>query len=324
MNPNQVGELLERAADSVTPAEPDPAGRLVTLGRRRVRRRRAWTAAAAVLAVVALPFATVVANRLPDVVASDTTVSFDGLSVVVPAGWRISREKIVDTCTAEPRTVYLAERWENSAPLTTAPGSTPFTCRSEGQAWMALVQHGPPRYVTPERLLVKDGQLLQVSADISGLSETYIAFTNDLEPTGVVISGDAQARKQLLDRVTWPGAPSAPPSGGLVLPDEITSAVSARPNMINATDARTLSRIRAKLAALQDPVPAGEECALEMPGAVGISLGEITVVLGDASCPQAISTGGGRVRAPAGLGMELHNLIAASERAAVERKKKKD
>ena len=42
MNPNQLSELLERAAASVTPTETDPASRLVRLGRRSVRRRRAW------------------------------------------------------------------------------------------------------------------------------------------------------------------------------------------------------------------------------------------------------------------------------------------
>ncbi len=39
----------------------------------------------------------------------------------------------------------------------------------------------------------------------------------------------------------------------------------------------------------------------------------------DQSCPQAISTGGGRVRVPAGLGKELLDLIVASDRAAAER-----
>ena len=55
-----------------------------------------------------------------------------------------------------------------------------------------------------------------------------------------------------------------------------------------------------KLAELRDPVPAGEECTLPKPGSVGISVGEVIVVLGDATCPQAISTGGGRVRSRPG------------------------
>ncbi|MET8910191.1 hypothetical protein [Micromonospora sp. NPDC004551] len=66
-------------------------------------------------------------------------------------------------------------------------------------------------------------------------------------------------------------------------------------------------------------MPADEACTLQKPGRVGIALDDVTVVLGDATCPQAISTGGGRVRAPDGLGRELLGLIVASDRAAVER-----
>jgi hypothetical protein len=123
-------------------------------------------------------------------------------------------------------------------------------------------------------------------------------------------------------RITWPAGPPAPPSGGLALPDRITSVTTDVPptnGMAVATDAETLTRIQTKLAELRDPVPAGEECTLRKPGSVGISLGEVTVVLGDATCPQAISTGGGRVRVPAGLGKELLDLIVASDRAATER-----
>ena len=69
-------------------------------------------------------------------------------------------------------------------------------------------------------------------------------------------------------------------------------------------------------------MPAGADCTLRRPGSVGINLGKITVVLGDATCPQAISTGGGRVQAPAGLGQELLTLIVESERAAAERETK--
>jgi hypothetical protein len=89
-------------------------------------------------------------------------------------------------------------------------------------------------------------------------------------------------------------------------------------------DAKTLNQIRATLAALRDPVPAGEECTLEGPGAAGIGFDEVTVVLGDATCPQAISSSGGRVRVQPGLGKDLIDVIIASERAAAERDKKKD
>jgi hypothetical protein len=113
------------------------------------------------------------------------------------------------------------------------------------------------------------------------------------------------------------------------LPERITGALTDAPpsnGMVVATDANTLNQIRAALAELRDPVPAGEECSLRKPGSVGISLdsetGGANVVLGDATCPQAISTSGGRVRAPAGLGKQLLGLIVASDRAATERDKK--
>ncbi|MEU9740359.1 hypothetical protein AB0E12_14365 [Micromonospora chersina] len=242
-------------------------------------------------------------------------MSLGGLSVAVPEGWRTSEVTTFDPCIAEPRTVYLAARW--GFPRGTQPRST---CPSEGQAWIALVRDGVPRYVKPERLVVKDGQLLQVTEDITQSQWTYRAFNEEIMATGVFISGDAKGRDQLLKRVTWPAGPAAPASGGLMLPDRITSAVSedAGP-MVTATDAKTLTRIRAALTELRDPVPAGEECTLQLPGAVGIAFDGVTVVLGDATCPQAISTGGGRVRVPAGLGRELLDLIVASDRAAAER-----
>jgi hypothetical protein len=94
----------------VTPAETDPAARLISLGRRSVQRRRAWaaagTVAATVAAVVAVPFATATPDRSPDAVA------FGGLSITVPEGWRTSTVTTLDVCTAEPRTVYLAARWD--------------------------------------------------------------------------------------------------------------------------------------------------------------------------------------------------------------------
>ncbi|MET8833576.1 hypothetical protein ABZV78_06645 [Micromonospora sp. NPDC004540] len=182
------------------------------------------------------------------------------------------------------------------------------------------MQDAVPLYVNPQRLVVKDGQLLQVTEDVTQSQWTYRAFNEEERATGVFISGDEKGREQLLKRVTWPAGPAAPASGGLMLPDRITGAVSEHAGpMVTATDAKTLTRIRAALAELRDPVPAGEECTLQVPGAVGIALDGVTVVLGDATCPQAISTGGGRVRVPARLGKELLNLIVASDRAAAER-----
>ncbi|MFF4810674.1 hypothetical protein ACFY03_20920 [Micromonospora chersina] len=322
MNPTHVSELLDRAAASVTPTETDPASRLVDLGRRSVqRRRRAWgtagsvAVAAAVAAVVALPLRMATPDRSGAAGAPGTTVSLGGVSVAVPEGWRTSEVTTFDPCIAEPRTVYLAAR--RGSPRAAQLSSK---CPSEGQAWIALVQGGVPLSLTPQRLVVKDGQLLEVTEDTTQSQWTYRAFNEEIMATGVFISGDAKGREQLLKRVTWPVGPPAPTSGGLMLPDRITSAVSENAGpMVTAMDAKTLTRIRAALTELRDPVPAGEECTLQAPGAVGIALDGVTVVLGDATCPQAISTGGGRVRVPAGLGKELLDLIVASDHAAAER-----
>jgi hypothetical protein len=165
----------------------------------------------------------------------------------------------------------------------------------------------------------KDGGLLQVVEETKPSGSAYRAFNGDTMATGVFISGD----EQLIRRVTWPAGPPAPASGGLALPETVTSAVTedAGP-MVSAMDPETLGKIRSKLAALREPVPADELCTFQEPGRIGISLNAVTVVLGDATCPQAVSTGGGRVRAPADLGRELRALIVASERAAVQRKPK--
>lgn len=330
MNPIQARELLERAASSVHPAETDPASRMVSLGRRSKRRRRAWaaagSAAVAVVAAVAVPLAVTAPDRPAP--AGPTTVSFGGLSVAVPKGWRTSRIAALEPCAAEPRTVYLAARWQlgfyGGRPSSAPPGAS-VTCRSGDQPWIAVVQEGVGRYVSPPRLVVQDGQLLQVDQPDEGQLPnlwTYRDFGEEILAPTAFISGNEKDREQLLKRVTWPGGPPAPPSGGLALPKRITSATTDAPpsnGMVVATDAKTLGQIRTKLAELRDPVPADAECTLRKPGSVGISLGEVTVVLGDETCPQAISTGGGRVRAPAGLGKELLDLIVASDRAATER-----
>lgn len=330
MNPHHTKELLDRAADSVTPAETDPAARLVGLGRRSVRRRRAWGAAGSVLAaaavavVMALPQVTAYRDRSEAAAAPGPAVSLGGLSVAVPDGWRTSTVGTFNPCAAEPHTVYLATDWGTyrSLALTSeASGGPPPRCEPTGEAWIAVVRNGVAPLVSPGRVVVKDRQPIQVDQpDRYGLPSvwTYRALTDEVQATTAFISGD----ERLLGRVTWPDGPAAPSSGGLVLPDHVTSATSEVPpsnGIVVATDAETLTRIRTALAELRDPVPAGEECTLQKPGSVGIAFGDVTVVLGDASCPQAISTGGGRVRIPAGLGQELLDLVAATDRAATER-----
>jgi hypothetical protein len=340
VSPTDVSELLERAAASVTPSETDPASRLVSLGRRSVQRRRAWaaagTVAAAVTAVVALPFATAAPDGSDLAGPDGTPISFGGLTVTVPEGWRTSEVTTLDVCTAKPHTVYFAARWDfGQWPSEGPPGATHVPCEGDDQAWMAVVQKGVGRAASsPNRLTVKDEQLLEVGQLHPYRSPplwTYRAFNDEIQATTVFLSGNEKGRDELLRRITWPAGPPAPPSGGLMLPDRSTYATTDVPpsnGMVVVTDAKTLNRIRTILAELRDPVPAGEECTLQKPGAVGIGLdagtdtgvGLVTVVLGDATCPQAISTGGGRVRAPAGLGRELLDLIVASDRAAGERK----
>jgi hypothetical protein len=331
VNPTQASELLERAAASVTPSETDPAALMAGLGRRSVRRRRAWavgSAAAVVAAVVTLPLA-IGPPGLSDSAGPGTKVSFGGVSIAVPEGWKTSKVEVFHPCTAEPRTVYLAVRWDLGDG--TEPSSGPSTrtaraCDSEDLAWMAVVQQGVAPFVSPNKLVVKDDRPVQVEQfDPYRYPNmwTYRAYNNVIKATTAFISGEDETdRQQLLKRVTWPAGSSAPPGGGLALPDRVTDALTDAPpsnGMVVASDAKTLNRIRTKLAALRDPVPHGAECTLQKPGSVGISLGEVTVVLGDATCPQAISTGGGRVRAPAGLGQELLDLIVASDRAASQK-----
>lgn len=326
MNTTHVSELLDRAAASVTLAETDPATRLVRLGRRSVqRRRRAWgsagSVAVAVAAVVALPQL----GAPPKGVRGRRGHGEPGWSVGRrPGGLAHERGPTFDPCTAEPRIVYLVAGWGPQATRPTA--GPPGACNSEGQAWIAVVHQGVAPLVNPNRLVVKDGQLLQVEqSDQHVLPSvwTYRAFSNEIQATTAFISGDDKSREQLLKRVTWPAGPPAPASGGLVLPDRIANATTDAPptdGMVVATDAKTLDQIRTTLAALRDPAPAGEEGELRLPSSVGIALNDgVTVVLGDASCPQAISTGGGRVRVPAELGKELLDLIVASDRAATER-----
>ncbi|WDZ86693.1 hypothetical protein [Micromonospora cathayae] len=334
MNPTHVTELLERAASSVTPTEADPSTRLVDLGRRSVRRRRrTWGAAGSVAAatvaatVVALPLGPAAPDRFEAAKPPTNTVHVGDVSVNVPAGWRTSTVATFDPCTAEQHTVYLAERWN---PRTmwlrgVPPQNTPVTCEPPGRTWLAVVRQGAGAAISPNRVMVRDRQMIQVeqpAPDTIPSMLHYRAITDEIKATTVFISGNDEERRQLLRGTTWPPGPPAPPSGGLALPGRITSATTDAPpsnGMVVATDAKTLNRIRALLAELRDPVPADEVCTIQKPGAVGISLGDVTVVLGDSTCPQAVSTGGGHVRSPAGLGRELLDLIVASDRAATER-----
>jgi hypothetical protein len=119
----------------------------------------------------------------------------------------------------------------------------------------------------------------------------------------------------------WPAGPAAPPAGGLALPDHLANVLGEAPQMVTAMDAKTLNQIRTTLAGLHDPVPAGRACVIQGRGTVSLALNETTyVVFGDASCPQAVSSAGGRVRVPAGLGRHLLDLVAASDLAAAKRK----
>ena len=333
MTSAQVGEMLDHAADSVTPTETDPATRLVTLGRQSVRRRRAWAAAGFVAAAAAAVVAVPLALTAPDVATPATTITYAGLSVDVPKGWRISRVPILGACLAEPQTVYLAQNWDVLLSKPTSADAPALHCR--GGQWMAIVGNGTPPSIDPNRLVVKDGRLLEVEQGAPEFLPSMLMYhvAGELRAPMALISGDKQDQAQLLRRIAWPPGPPAPRSGGLALPDHLTSATADRPpptnGMVVAADAKTLSQIQAKLSALRDPVAAGKECALQKPGSIGIDLensitGEsVIVVLGGASCPQAISTGGGRVRAPAGLGQELLNLIIASDDAATKHPRQK-
>jgi hypothetical protein len=341
VNPNHLSELLERAAASVTPAETDPAAKLVNLGRRSVRRRRLWVVAAGVaaLAAVALPFALTPSQRPEPPVTS--RVDFGGLAISVPKGWKATEVPIFSTCTAQPRTIYLAPKFDFSygQPSEGPPGAEPVECPGTGKEWIAVVQKGFGVSVNPNQLMAKDGQLLEVEKldDYGGSNPDvwlYNSFSKPFETPAVFISGTEEARGRLINNITWPAGPPAPPGGGLALPRRITSATAdevtdAPPNnrMVVATDAKTLNQIRSALAGLREPVPADEACELKKPGSIGIALtdGEndsASVVIGDETCPVAVSTAGGQVRVPPGLGKQLLDLIVASDKAAGEHPKK--
>jgi len=347
MNPHDVRELLDRAAAGVTPADADPVPQVMRLSRRAAMRRRAvWAvggsaAAATVLAGgITLPTlltgqdgsdpAAVAAAQGPAVAATKRpVVSLGGVSVTVPDGWRTARVKTFDACDAKPRTVYLAsgfdpDGWvgfkrgqEPKGPPPPAGTKAP-PCASEGGSWMAVVEDGLGRHVVPTELVVQKDTLLEADSPARRIPSmrSYRAFDDQIQATTVFIAGSTAERGRLLERVTWPAAPPAPASGGLALPDKLTSAMTDLPpdnHMTVTQDAAALTRIRTALAGLRQPVPADKACSIGTGDAVGIALSgektEVTVVLGDEACPQAISNGGGRVEVPAGLGRELRALI---------------
>jgi hypothetical protein len=334
VNPVDARELLERAAAAVTPAEKDAASRMVILGRRSLR-RRAWVAAGSVAAVmvaaVAVPFAITARSRSETAASPGRELSFGGVTVAVPKGWKTVTVPMFEPCIAQPNTVYLAARWDygNGARPSAGPDAgRRVECTPAGKAWLAVVDEGLAPMVDPPLLEVRDGHLLQVEQPDPPTYPSMWAYrplNGEILATTAFVSGDDKGRDQLIDRVSWPAGPPAPPGGGLALPDRLTSATSETSpgnHMVVATDAKTLNQIRAKLAEQRNPVPDNEECTPKKPGSLGINLGEITVVLGDAACPQAISTGGGRVQVPPGLGQELLGLMVASQDAAAERDKK--
>ncbi|WP_212988303.1 hypothetical protein [Actinoplanes auranticolor] len=320
--------------------ETAPAAKLVSLGRRSVRRRRSWAFAAgvALVATVALPF--VLLPREKATLPPATTVNFGGLAISVPKGWKAIEVPIFSTCTAQPRTVYLAPKFDFSygQPSEGPPGDNkPVECPGKGKEWIAAVQSGFSGVsVNPQQLMAKDGQLLEVQKlDEYRPSEPdvrlYGSFSKPFVTPTVFISGPDEARDRLIKNITWPAGPSAPPGGGLALPSRVTSGTAEEVTdgppyhrMVAASDAKTLNQIRSALAALREPVPTDEACDLKKPGAIGIILSDgendsAHVVIGDETCPVAVSTGGGQVRVPPELGKQLLALIVASDKAATER-----
>ncbi len=298
MNPNEITELLDRAASSVTPAGSDPVTTMVRLGRRSANRRRAWAAAVAT-GVVALAVPLALGFPGDAKPTPSTTVAFGGLTITVPDGWKTTKAARFDPCTAKPDTIYFVDTVEPS-----------HACAPSDQAWIAVQPEGTGGLLSPPVLVSKDANVLEGEDTMNGLWR-YRAFGGAGTTAGLVLPDLPEKRRsELLELTTWPAGPAAPPGGGLTLPKTITSVSIDAPGVPTATDAKTLNRIREQLAGLTEPVPAGEECVLKSPGSVGLGFNDgIIVVLGDATCPQAVSDHGGRVRVPASLGKELFDEV---------------
>ncbi|WP_436529324.1 hypothetical protein [Actinoplanes sp. HUAS TT8] len=296
MNPNEVRELLDRAAVTVTPARPDPVSRMVRLGRRSVQRRRAWGAALATLVVAtAVPFALSRPGAAPPAPASPAAVTFDGLRVAVPEGWKSVQVATFDPCTAEPNTVYLAGKQ-----------IVPDPCTPRSSDWIGIAPETFGGAISPSLLTVKDDNVIQGDESLPGIWN-YRAFDGQETKPVVTVSGDEKNRERLLARVTWP---AGPPAGPLALPAKITTVTVDGPGIPTATKAATIAQVRTALTGLHEQVPAGQECTLRKPGSEGFVLDDdVIVVLGNATCPQAVSNHGGRVRVPAGLVKQLYDLI---------------
>ncbi len=322
MSEDHIAALLRRAADTATPSTADPAPQLVRRARRRLLRRRALGVAGVAVATAGVVTGTavlapgpadrgVVVDRSAAQAPTGTPRSFAGVTVVVPDGWTTSEVGVFDECTAEPRTVYLAKDWQPRG-----PGSLTDSSRACGptQPWMAIVETGEGLSIPPERLVVSGSALLQVTP-FGASSSSYRPFVSGTGPaaTTAYISAAPQTHADLLQRVSWPAG--APRSDRLSLPARITDVVVGRlPNiMIDLDDAGRIQQVRRLLEAQRTPVPAGRECPLDAEHTLGLSLsGDATdalVIVGDATCPQAVSSHGGRVRVPPTLQEELLRLV---------------
>jgi hypothetical protein len=143
--------------------------------------------------------------------------------------------------------------------------------------------------------------------------------------TTVHIAGDPSVREDLLERITWPAEPAPPASGGLALPDRILSAVTEPRkggSMVASAEKPALAEALAALADLP-AVPRGQECDLTKPHVNGFMLNErpkgasatdVRLIIGDRTCPQAVSSRGGRVAVPDQLATKIFDLVAAKAR----------
>jgi hypothetical protein len=188
---------------------------------------------------------------------------------------------------------------------------------------MAVVTAGVAPFVNPPLLTMRGGRLVQAGDDRLGSVTSYRPFTGEISATTVFASGDEATQRRLLENVTFPSVPRDGGAGGLAVPARLTNVLSTAKvtnGMVNASDARTVESIRSQLAALRDPAPADQMCDLTDQNSVGFALsdandsGGVTVVIGDASCPYAVSTKGGPVHVPAGLGEQLRALVVESDR----------
>ncbi len=334
MSQDELTRLLARAAASVTPTAHDPGRELAERGRRSLRRRRQMIGSGVLSAAVAVTALGVVTAPSPGpfdpglarssgaaAAPAGQTVRHGDVSVVVPPGWRVSRTDDFDPCTAQQDTLYLTRTW---APLE-GPRAPAPRCPQARVTYMAVVLEGEPKAVNPALLTFRAGRPVQVDDYRQlGAVTVYREFTPQHRPTTAVISGDEATKRRLLDGVTFGSARPVSGSAGLGLPERPTNVLSAARvsyGMVNASDAPTVRAIRAQLAALRDTgAPADPSCDLTHRNSVGLAITDdtddpgVTVVIGDASCPYAVSTKGGPVPVPADLAERLRAMVVASDR----------